>query len=862
MFAFGLIRPMQTHAAQPTFSEASQRLMAVSLNDGLSVSDGIPIYPVGTEYYLPIGELSQALGLSIEVAPNLGKAAGTVLSDGNTYMLDLEDCTVEHDGKLDIYDCDEAAQFDNDIYVSVGLIEKSLPLKIKVNIYRSELIVEPRQKLPEQIRIDREKQIGRHKSGFPHADVPSTMADGWMLDQQLGFNRDISPDTAVNTYRYDSVATGELFGMEASAFFGGTNRSIERQRYTLARRDPNGGILWPLSAKDIQLGDVTFPSMPLVGGGGVYRGALVSSYNLQSQTQFGTRDFIGDIASGWEVELYQNDVLIDRRQSTSGRYEFKGIPLLYGQNRFRLAFYGPQGQRRETYESYAIDSAFLQPNAQSYRFAFGDTQINNGRWLAQFDQSLMENVTLVSALARTTEVQDVHGQPIVYSLLGARAFTKDILYSTTASVNQRQGFAWENGAQGPLLGAIVGASYTRLSDFVSEIFPKDNNRFQSDVFRANTAFNVSNFRLVFEGSRVNFQEGGGNLLFTQRTSTKTGRINWFHSLTYDRTAGNTNGELSALTQMIGYDLRAAVMYNVGNPNPDVNKTSSFTTEVRKNLSDKLSITAGYQDQWINRLRRVYTSLNRQFENFTLSANAATHSNGFSSIGALLSFGLDHDPRSGETNLKTKALALYGAASVFVFLDANQNGRYDPNEKPLKDVELRVNQGNTGVMTNDRGIGVLTNLSPYLATDVTISLRSLEDPFQRPNPKGLRFIPRPGKYAHLDLPVIVATEITGFVRTRDNRGGLSGRPRRGLAIRLTAADGSVVRETKTESDGYYLLDELKAGKYRLEIDPRQLKAQKMKISPESYEIEITPEGLLDNVKDFELEVNDSGRLRAE
>lgn len=832
-------------AAPPSFSEASQRQIAVVLNDGLSVKESIPMYPVGTEWYVPIAELSQALGLSIDVAPNLGKAVGYVLDENRTYTLDLEDCTVEHDGQLEVFECDEAAQYENDIYVSLSLIQKTLPLKLSVNSYRSEATVTPRQKLPEQLRIDREKQVGRHKSGYPEADVPSLWLDGLTFDQQLGFLHESSPNFQQNTYRHDTVATGELIGMEASAFVGGTNRNIERQRYTLARKDPNGGVLGPLNAKDIQLVDVTIPSLPVIGGGGIYRGALVSSYNLQSLTQFGTRDFIGDIASGWEVELYQNDVLIDRRPSSNGRYEFRGIPLLYGANRFRLAFYGPQGQRRETYETYSIDSAFLQPNSQSYRFAFGDTQIMGGHWLAQYDRSLAQNLTLVSAVARTPEVKDIAAQPIVYTLLGARAFTKNVLYSTTASSTQKGGFAWENSVQGPILSAIVGATYTRLSKFTSEIYPIERDRHPGEVIRGNFAFNLAGVRLTFEGGRTYYEEGGSNFVYTQRTSTKIGLINLFHTLGYDQAAQNTTGELSALTQLVGYDFRAVLNY-------DKFRTNFFNFEARKNLSDTLSVTAGYGDVWTDSLKKLYASLNRQFENFTLSANAAYDTKSALSIGGILSYSVGREPREGDWSVGPKAQALNGAASIFVYLDANQNGVFDPGEKALPGVELRVNQANTGVETNDKGIGVLTNLTPYAPADVTVSLRTLDDPFQKPNPKGLRFIPRPGKFARLELPIIISTELTGFVRTRDSQGGLSGKTRRGIAVRFVSRENSLELETKTESDGYFLIDDLRAGKYRLELDQKQLKALKLKSDPAYYDVDITVDGLLDNVKDFVLE----------
>ena len=855
LMVFSTFSAVPSYADAPVFSEASQRLMAVVLDDGIPISEGIPAYPLGTEWFVPIGEMSRSLGIAVDVAANLGKAQGFVLDEARSYDLDLEDCTVQHDGRLEVFDCDQAVQFDNDIYVSIKLLMGTMPLKVKVDSYRSEITIEPRQKLPIQLRRDREQQSGLVHAGgtfdpnYPKVVVPTKNLDGVIVDQQLGFSGQKSTQgTApgqISSFQYDNALSGEILGMEATGFFSGTDQGVTRQRYSLARRDPDGGLLGPLKAKDIQVVDVTIPSIPLVGGGGIYRGALISSYSLQSLTQFGSHDFIGDLQAGWEVELYQNDILIDRRLSTNGRYEFKSVPLLYGTNRFRLAFYGPQGQRRESYETYSIDSSFLQPHSQSYRFAMGDTQILGGHYLAQYDRSLMQNVTLVSAIARTPPVKDYTVQPVTYGLLGTRVFTKNVLFSTTAATSEQGGIAWENGAQGPFLNAIVGASYARLSKFISEIYPIERGFTPRDVIKSTIAFNAFSeptVRLTLESSETFYNEGGNNLVFTQRTSTKLGSYLLNNAFIFDQSAATPTGTISTITQVIGSELRASLDYDGHGP-------VTGTIEAKRKLGTSTSVTTGFQNLWHDGIRRLYSSLSREFDYLTLSANVAVDSAGTSALGAILSYSVGREPRESNWRLNPKAQVLYGAASVFVYLDANQNGIFDKGDKPLPDVEIKVNQQNTGIETDAKGIALIGGLTPYEPADVSITLRSLSDPFQKPSPRGLRFLPRPGKVADLNLPIIVASELTGFVRVRDAKGGTSGRTRRNMIVQLMAPDGSVVKETRTETDGYFLLEDLRAGQYILRMNPDQLKAMHLKAEPESSPVEINADGLLDNVKDF-------------
>ena len=86
-----------------------------------------------------------------------------------------------------------------------------------------------------------------------------------------------------------------------------------------------------------------------------------SNKPLTGNTELNTLDLQGDIQPGWDVELYRNDVLINALTAgPDGRYVFNDIELLYGNNTFRLIFYGPQGQIREKTKQVLVDSRTVQ----------------------------------------------------------------------------------------------------------------------------------------------------------------------------------------------------------------------------------------------------------------------------------------------------------------------------------------------------------------------------------------------------------------------------------------------------------------------------------------------------------------------
>jgi hypothetical protein len=74
-------------------------------------------------------------------------------------------------------------------------------------------------------------------------------------------------------------------------------------------------------------------------------------------------------------------------------------------------------------------------------------------------------------------------------------------------------------------------------------------------------------------------------------------------------------------------------------------------------------------------------------------------------------------------------------------------------------------------------------------------------------------------ATVDFPVILTAEIDGTVFL-DEAGG-----RRGIGnaqVELVDAAGQVVATVKSSSDGYYVLDGVKPGRYTLRIAPQQLR----------------------------------------
>ncbi len=842
--------PRSAHARAIILTDESQRVMTARLLDGRVINSDFQTHLIEGAWYVPGGELFHHLGLVVEVIPAEGLIQGEFLGNGRKFKLSSKECTLQDVlGRSLEFRCHQAIVHEDDVYLATDLVEKLLPLRLRVNSYRSEVIIDSPEELTPITSSESRTRQGRLDPGYPRIEPQEEGLDGVFVDQQLTYVSDTTAAGRVDELRHDTVLSGELLGMETSYFVNGRKDKFTRQRLTLAKHSSDGSLLGPLGAREIQLVDVNFPSVPMIGGGGLFRGGLVSNFpaNVGSSSQYGTHDFTGDLAAGWEVELYQNDVFIDRRTSVAGRYEFMNVPLNFGVNRFRLAFYGPQGQRREGYETYSLESSFLQPGEQAYRLAFADDLGANARWLMQYDRSVGKSFNLFSAASRFSSNLAV-AEPVIYGLLGGRALVQDFLMTLAGASTERGGVAVASDVQMPLKTATMGLGYTRLSNFNSEYYKPDPIHLDpQDIYRANLTFDLFSLhtlRLGLETSQTIYRDGFRRDLLTNRASTQTGPIKWFNTINLDRSAVIAmTGELASQVSIRQTDLRLTFGYDERTVN-----TAAF--DLKNRITDLSTVGLSWTEALRQNLRKHVLSLTRQFDAFALTANASVDNQGGWGAGALLSYSLAREPRTNTWSVLPRPQALLGSISIYVFHDQNQNGMQDAGEPPVEGAEVVLNQQDTGIKTGKDGIAVLTGLPVQDPADVTLSLASFDSDRMAVFPKGARVYPRAGKMIKVDFTVEAAGEIGGLIRVR-LRGGEN--RKRGIRLRLEKKDYELVRDVTSDSDGFYLFSDLTPGTYKISLDPVQLNGLKLHAQDWSRVIIVKPGDAPQHHQDFILEL---------
>jgi hypothetical protein len=245
--------------------------------------------------------------------------------------------------------------------------------------------------------------------------------------------------------------------------------------------------------------------------------------------------------------------------------------------------------------------------------------------------------------------------------------------------------------------------------------------------------------------------------------------------------------------------------------------------------------------------RLIAGLNKLEGAFALGVTADYSSLDGVGARALVSVSVGRDERNGGWHPQARPLAGSGAVSARAFLDANGNGLMDSNETAIPNVGILINGATHRGRTNDVGEAFLANLAPYQDVDLALATSTLEDPFWKPARDGVRILPRPGRAAIVDFPVLVTGEITGTVYSRIN-GKLQASS--GVELELMDHTGVAIKKVRSAYDGFYDITEIRPGDYTLRMTAEQ--SARLGATAQPREAKMQPSGTVLDGADFILE----------
>lgn len=814
------------------------------------LGDGVRGYTTPKGVCVDFADTLLALDLAIRLDKQSRRATGWAFDERRTVVIDRsarEEQIMNSRRKVapdDIFDTPEGW------CVMTSVLTRWLGVELVPDTANALLVVKSEKKLPAQLSAERRARVATARpvfdlaslphskvsySGFKLPSVDVVASAGGVADRRFGGTR--------GEVRYELYAAGEAgpvaYDARLASSRGGAPDSLRLRAY---RTDPRGGL--PLGATHLAIGDVQGIATPLVAQSSVGRGFVATNRPIERSDTFDRTNFRGELPRGWDAELYRNGQLLAfSNDRADGRYEFLDVPLQYGQNRFEVVLYGPQGQVRREVKSVPVGLDSIPPR-KTFWWAGIDEDgrdliglnrapvLRRGGWRGAFGlERGLDAKTSVAAYAHS--LIDPEGQRRSFAEASLRRALGPALIEVSAAHSLGGGTALRAQLLGEFGRNNIGfETIWAQGGFVSD-------RVQSDV----TGMHRISFDRFFGSGRTSIPlhldaryttraSGNHSLDFNARTSANIGRISATADLAWrsERRAfgpdppGRLEAGLLANARVGRVRLRGETRFELS---PET-KFRSATLVGEWSAGGSLlhpqdwRAELGYDD----RLGRARAGLGyiRRFDRFAVTASGEVASDGAVAAGLSIAFSFGPDARSGRGyRLSAEKLAAQGSTLVRVYRDANGNGRRDAEEGLEKGVQITAGRVPVDLLTDASGEVIVDGLEPFRPVLIGVDGSSMPDPRVQPSTPGLVVTPRPGVTLAIELPVVSAGDIDGTL-VRDD-----GPTVEGVDLELIDVEGRAIAVTRSDFDGFFLFENVPYGRYTVRI--ARLSAEAAKLAPQ-------------------------------
>ncbi|GAA4008516.1 hypothetical protein GCM10022280_01570 [Sphingomonas swuensis] len=834
----------------------SQYLLDVQIRQKI-LGEGVRAYPVPGGSCVILGDLAIALDLPIKIDLKARVAEGWAFKEENRLRIDRATATVTYGKRSERLTESVVRDAPDGWCVETAALSRWLGLTMSARTEASVLLLEHEEKLPVERAIERRERAAQlHRasldlSGLPKVRLPYRMWRSPSVDVMMDAGVTYSAATGTRIdHRASIIAAGEALQMSYEARVGTDRRGLPTNvRLRAYRSDPEAGLLGPLKATHVAFGDVEGLSSPSVGASGSGRGAVVTNRPLLQAVAFDRTQFSGELSAGWDAELYRNGELVAFAPAGSDqRYRFDEVALQYGENRFEILSYGPQGQVRSRIETVTVGPQAVPPGESWYwagvvdpgrdlldfRRERGPPSNERGlRAAASFEHGIDQR-TSVAALVQTLVVDD---QRVTYVEGAVRRSIGPAVAEVALARDDTGGLA----LRGQVL-ARVGAASLSWSSFLSRGFaarPEGSAATAEHRLSVDVPLKLSGDRVIpLHGDvRMSERRGGGRTIEANARTSVT--ISRFNLAALGRWRQTRAGEGFAPTD----ELEAGLIGSGRIGRVRVRGTTEWQISPESRL--KRAELSGYWSRggnadWEGALayesidRRVRGRLThvRRFDSLAIAGTLEAASDGSVAAGLNLTFSLDR----GREGWRFSRQSLAGAGSVRaqVFRDRNGNGLRDGDEK--------VEQGafiTAGLRPGDRPTGKdgwasVAGLDNYRAVAIGVDTGSLSDPNLVPAKPAQMVVPRPGVSAEVLIPLVGGGAVEGTL-LKDGGGAFQG-----LNLELVDAGGRVVASATSDYDGYFLFERVAAGRYTLRLTEMSRVAAKARTAEVKAEVVLKEE----------------------
>lgn len=832
-------------AGPPSFSYDDELILQIRVAD-FPGDDTLVAYGTRSGVYLPFGLLARFLDLGIAVSDDGHYASGWFLDEKRTIVIDLRQHRLTVAGQERPLDRSDAVAFDGELYLRAERYAEILPLGMVVNLRDQSVTIRTREPFPFEQRLKREADRARLASRstaepprWPREETPWRALSLPMADVEL---RAMSDSTYGTRGEADLRLAGDLAFMTAQAYLSGTTRNgLVSSNVSLGRADADGDLFGPLKATEFAIGDVSTPALPLGLRGTGGRGAFIGNVPIESRSVFDRIDLRGVLPDGYEVELYRNDILVgSTREPVNGEYRFEQVSLDYGLNVLRLVFYGPQGQRTEEVRRISVGDGRLGKGQLVYLAGVAQKDVNlldvrGPRFTRREDFGAWRAVGQLS-YGFTSGLTGTVGGAWFQSDRGTRWLGTAGLRTGIAGIATRLDLGLSAGGAkaatigigGRLLGASVTLNHGEYrGDFIDDV-RSPNGAFLRRVteLEANATIQIGSglsglaIPVSARARRLEARDGHVETSASLRASTRFSGLLASNTLDFAQSSG---GGTRGRSQLLGsfdlatlsrskWQLRGSLGYAV----LPAARIVSGSIEVDRAIDDRTILHGAVSHAFESHDTQFGLSAVRRFDRFTLAVEGSYGLKQKAYSASLrLGMSLGRNPVSGRFFMAPPGQAASGGIALRAFRDADGDRRFGPGDEAIPGVEFF--SGNRTGTSDANGIALLTGLGSGSRVSVQADLKTLPDIALSPISRGIEIVARPGRVHASAYPVVELSELEG---TAYFAGEGSSRGVSGVRLQLLDSTDKPVRTVRTESDGFYLFEQIAPGTYKVRLDPEQ------------------------------------------
>ena len=845
-WALALAGAVAAWAASPvgpawTADPDEQFLLDVNIRQ-LRLGDGVRAYATPEGTCVVFGDFLTTLDLPMKIDLAAKKASGWAFREENRIEIDEAAGAVRYGEKQERLAEGTIRETPEGWCVDSAALGRWFQLGVKPVVQGSMLLLESEAKLPVELAREREQRAARlHPASMPLESLPRVKLPYRMwrapaLDFIVHAGATYQASTGLKVDRHASVqAAGEIARMSYDSMMTTDQKGRpESLRITAYRSDPDGGLLGPLNATHFAAGDVQSLSHRLIPGSNG-RGLEVTNRPLFNPVAFDRTRFEGDLPSGWDAELYRNgELLALSRSSGSQRYAFEDVALLYGDNRFEIVLYGPQGQQRSRLETINVGQSQV-PAGQTWYWA-GINQpgrnllgnlldrddgggFNAPRQPADFTRANMQAAVQVEhGLSKRTSVGALatmllaNNEKLTFVEGSIRQSVGSSLLEVAVARDSRGGLAGRFAAVAQFGSLNVSADALVANNFV--VNGERERRYREGRLSLDAPIKMGrqtisahgDVRLADRGDENRSLNAVGRLSTNINGFNLTTLVDWQHRL---GKAASLNDQRLELGVMGTGRIRAVRLR--GEARWEVQPQSRFKSAELSaywSATDKADWEGalGYDAEAGRGHARI--SHIRRFSTMAAAASIEAGTDGSVAAGINLNFSLDSG--AGGFRLTNQRLASTGIVEARVYRDNNDNGVRDPSEPWESGAAITTGQRVSETPTDRQGLVRVGGLQPYQPVAVGIDTSSLEDPSLAPKKALQVIVPRPGVAAKIEIGLVGSGDIEGMLVQSDGRGF------EGLDIELIDASGKVIASGRSDYDGFFLFDRIPYGRYGLRL----------------------------------------------